>query len=143
MVIITAADPLQLDRDKTRTRPLLQWVKMSDVKNDFFSLSNDTLTIFWYYFPFGSKTIRLDEIEYFIADYGNLETLQYKSWGMALSSIWWAMGRRGLLGGNNSGNFIVKVKGSSIHKGFSMGANGADAIKILKDRGIMQRPSFN
>ena len=114
-----------------------------DVKNDYFSLCNNTLTIFWYYFPFGSKTIRLDEIEYFIADYGNLETLQYKSWGMALASIWWAMGRRGLLGGNDSGNFIVKVKGSSIHKGFSMGANGADAIKILKDRGIMQRPSFN
>lgn len=113
------------------------------IKNEYFTLSSDKLIIAWYYFPFGSKTIRLEDIEYFVADHGNLESLQYKAWGMALSSIWWALGRRGLFYGTSNSNLIIKVKRDCISKGFSLGANGSEAVKFLKERGIMQKSSFN
>jgi hypothetical protein len=136
------AGGLSRDSELTASFASMQVETNFVMKNEHFTLYSDRLIVAWYYFPLGSKTIRLDDIEHFVVDNGDLGALQRKSWGMALSSIWWALGRRGLLGGSQS-NIIIKVKEDPISKGFSMGANGADAVRFLKDRGILQKPSFN
>eukprot|EP00547_Thalassionema_nitzschioides_P002880 CAMPEP_0194200540 /NCGR_PEP_ID=MMETSP0156-20130528/1102_1 /TAXON_ID=33649 /ORGANISM="Thalassionema nitzschioides, Strain L26-B" /LENGTH=121 /DNA_ID=CAMNT_0038925549 /DNA_START=190 /DNA_END=555 /DNA_ORIENTATION=+ len=78
----------------------------------YITLTKNTLILKTYYFPFGfSKTIPRGEIDRIWK--GNdldLSFLKKKSWGMALSNIWWAcrMGRE--FDSDNSANFVGSSK---------------------------------
>eukprot|EP00294_Goniomonas_avonlea_P002682 CAMPEP_0114543404 /NCGR_PEP_ID=MMETSP0114-20121206/2336_1 /TAXON_ID=31324 /ORGANISM="Goniomonas sp, Strain m" /LENGTH=108 /DNA_ID=CAMNT_0001727737 /DNA_START=70 /DNA_END=393 /DNA_ORIENTATION=- len=80
-------------------------------------VAEPVLVIYNYYFPFGSKTVRLADIET-IEDY----TEKYvvfadKSWGMGITSIWWA--REIARWRRKHPLVVLKVRGDSLLKGFS------------------------
>jgi hypothetical protein len=60
------------------------------ISNDFVTCYADRLVIHLYYFPYGDKTIRYKDIQscelHPIRVLGPFKT---KTWGMALSPIWW------------------------------------------------------
>lgn len=60
------------------------------LSNSYITCYSDHLVIHWYYFPFGSKTIKYNFIH--SCDLLALEDLSFaakKLWGMSLSPIWW------------------------------------------------------
>jgi len=69
-----------------------------------------------YFFPTASdKVIPFDSVESVRSDLElNLGIVAYKTWGMGLASIWWALN----VGGQ--GRFVVKCKNEWCRKGFSV-----------------------
>lgn len=60
------------------------------MRNDFVTCYSDRLVVHFYYFPFGEKTIRYDDIQsYELRRLDQMNFLQVKCWGMAMSPIWW------------------------------------------------------
>ncbi len=60
------------------------------IENGFVTCYSDRLVIHFYYFPFGDKTIRYDNINSCeLLRHEDLSFFQTKSWGMAFSSVWW------------------------------------------------------
>ncbi|CAF1195556.1 unnamed protein product [Adineta steineri] len=58
--------------------------------NEFVTCYSDYLIIHLYYFPFGNKKIKYNNIrlcELRLTD--DISLLNYKLWGMALTPIWW------------------------------------------------------
>ena len=61
-------------------------------KNDYITCYSDRLVIPYYYFPYGSKTVKYKNIRSVeLLDAKDLSFFQTKTWGMALSSIWWPL----------------------------------------------------
>eukprot|EP01103_Thecamoeba_quadrilineata_P011007 TRINITY_DN2530_c0_g1_i2.p1 TRINITY_DN2530_c0_g1~~TRINITY_DN2530_c0_g1_i2.p1 ORF type:complete len:117 (-),score=3.31 TRINITY_DN2530_c0_g1_i2:36-386(-) len=74
------------------------------------------VTIKWYYFPIAaSKTIPWNHVlSVHRAEQLNLSILDYKHWGMGLSSIWWACDMN-----RNEVTSVVLYTNSIFQKGFS------------------------
>lgn len=61
-------------------------------KNDYITCYSDHLVIPFYYFPYGSKTIEYKNIRSVeLLDANDLSFFKTKTWGMALSPIWWPL----------------------------------------------------
>lgn len=60
------------------------------LSNDFVKCYSDHLIINLYYFPYGNKTIKYKDIQSCeFLRMKDLNMLKCKTWGMALSPIWW------------------------------------------------------
>ena len=60
------------------------------ISNDSVTCYSDRLVIHLYYFPYGSKTIKYEDIRSCqLLPLRRLNRLKYKKWGMGLSPIWW------------------------------------------------------
>ncbi|UJR16567.1 hypothetical protein I4U23_003468 [Adineta vaga] len=60
------------------------------IENTFVTCYSDRLVIHFYYFPFGSKTIKYENIRSCeLLQHDQLNMFQTKCWGMAFSPIWW------------------------------------------------------
>lgn len=58
--------------------------------NNFVQCYSDHLVIDLYYFPYGSKTVQYKDIQSCqLLKIKDLGIFKWKTWGMALSSIWW------------------------------------------------------
>jgi len=100
-------------------------------EDDYVIIDEIGLRIKNYYFPFGTaKRVRFDQIRSFNTNTElKLNLLSYKTWGMGLSNIWWALScARGV----NSGNIILEI-GSGIRPGFSV-QNVQQFLDILSKR---------
>lgn len=61
-------------------------------EDKFVKITDNDLTIFWYYFPFGNnKIISLKDIKNIELEELTLLKGKYKLWGMNLNLIWFAM----------------------------------------------------
>jgi len=74
-----------------------------------------------------SKVVRYEDIESVSLDTDlRLDFWSYKSWGMALDNIWWALEvGRGL---SSATNIVIKLKDSSIRCGFTGTRNTVQII---------------
>ena len=89
-------------------------------EDKFVRLTTTKLTIFWYYFPLGSCcTVDLEQLDRYerATDYS---FSKLKTWGMALSWIWWACDCRRHLGRSKDSMFVIWIKHQSLGKGFSV-----------------------
>ncbi len=60
------------------------------ISNGFVTCYSDRLVIHLYYFPYGNKTIRYNDIQSCeLLPMHDLSIFKSKTWGMALSPIWW------------------------------------------------------
>lgn len=60
------------------------------ISNNFIKCYSDRLVIDLYYFPYGNKTIKYKHIQSCeLHQMHDLSIFEYKTWGMALSPIWW------------------------------------------------------
>jgi hypothetical protein len=60
------------------------------ISNGFVKCYSDHLVISLYYFPYGNKTIKYRDIQSCdLLKMRDLSIFKYKTWGMALSSVWW------------------------------------------------------
>jgi len=60
------------------------------ISNGFIKCYSDHLVISLYYFPYGDKIIKYRDIQSCdLLKMRDLSIFKYKTWGMALSSIWW------------------------------------------------------
>ncbi|ORX87449.1 hypothetical protein BCR32DRAFT_324431 [Anaeromyces robustus] len=104
-------------------------------EDKYVKITNTHISLKKYYFPsFTSKNIAFTDIEKICTDkeFG-VNTLGYKSWGMGLSSIYWAWG--GVPRSKN--NYIIKIKNSSPNCGFSV-ENPDEFCKVLESKGVMK-----
>jgi hypothetical protein len=59
-------------------------------ENGFVTCYSDCLVIHLYYFPYGDKTIKYNDIRSCdLLSHDNLSFFETKTWGMAFSPIWW------------------------------------------------------
>ncbi|CAF0985710.1 unnamed protein product [Adineta ricciae] len=70
-------------KSKSKSEPVI-------ISNDSVTCYADRLVIHLYYFPYGSKTIKYEDIRSCqLLPLRRLNRLKYKKWGMGLSPIWW------------------------------------------------------
>ena len=107
----------------------------SDVLYDdqYVRLTETQVIIKKYYFPFGNaKRIDYGAIESCATDKQlGIGMLEYKAWGMALSSIWWAWG--GMR--QDKSNLVITVRDCWPRCGFCV-ADMAKVQAILRDKGV-------
>jgi hypothetical protein len=102
-------------------------------EDKYCKLTHSELSIKWYYFPFGTKTLSYSEIKsYGRALQYDLDIMSIKAWGMALAPIWWALGPMKRIS-NLSNEIIVQVRGSSIKCGFSS-MDPAAVLRVLNTK---------
>jgi hypothetical protein len=98
-------------------------------------LTDQELILKLYYFPFGKKTIKYNEIvSYWTAARLGLNLTETKVWGMGLSPIWWACGplHRGF---ELENQIVVKVRDASIQCGFTS-LDVRSVLQILRDKAM-------
>eukprot|EP00029_Vermamoeba_vermiformis_P013963 TRINITY_DN8943_c0_g1_i1.p1 TRINITY_DN8943_c0_g1~~TRINITY_DN8943_c0_g1_i1.p1 ORF type:complete len:147 (-),score=1.72 TRINITY_DN8943_c0_g1_i1:53-463(-) len=90
-------------------------------KDEYVMLDDTGITINWYFFPGGSKRILYDDILKVSTDKElGLGALDYKTWGMGTSKIWWALDKRRLqFSPNNPDSIVIESKTDWIRKGFA------------------------
>jgi hypothetical protein len=102
---------------------------MDKIESKHFILTKQDIKIFWYFFPFGTKTIPLSCIEYVTSDDETYSWLFYKTWGQAFSRVWWHLDMnrfRNCCIGKNGGynpnrpHLIIKVRDDELLKAVSM-----------------------
>ena len=74
--------------------PIVSESQSSEIlfQNGFVTCYADRLVVHFYYFPYGDKTIEYKNIRSCdLLSEKDLNFFQIKSWGMALSSIWWPL----------------------------------------------------
>ena len=91
----------------------------------YVTLTEKTLVLKWYYFPFAtSKTIPLGDIDRIRPGTDPELALTWykkKTWGQALSDVWWASRCGREFQSDNSTNFVLSVKQEgSGRSGFSV-----------------------
>jgi hypothetical protein len=60
------------------------------ISNGFVTCYSDYLVIHWYYFPFGNKKIKYNNIRSCeFRSTNDMDIFSFKHWGMALTPIWW------------------------------------------------------
>lgn len=86
----------------------------------YISIYTSKIVLKLYYFPFGSKTIHFDDVEWVqSASSLGLGVLEMKGWGMGMSMIWWACHlSRGF--SSRSSQFVIKLKNKSLKCGFAV-----------------------
>ena len=108
----------------------------SDVLYDdsYVRLTETQVIIKKYYFPFAlPKTINYADIERCATGTQlGLAMLDYKTWGMGLSPIWWACGP--IFRGDKD-NLVITVRDKWPSCGFSVENLGA-VLQILRDKGV-------
>lgn len=97
------------------------------------SLSDRTLTLKWYYFPFGSKTIALSDIERIHAISPSLVNGKCRFWGTGSPGIWYALDWKRPW---RTTIFRAEVSGQSTDVGFS--AQDPDQLSdMFKSEGLL------
>jgi hypothetical protein len=105
-------------------------------EDKYIRIDTEGIRMTWYYFPlFTAKRIRFaDMVRFETAADLALPWYAYKEWGMGLSSIWWACGRRSQLLSTVPGDqLVVTIRGSRIRAGCTM-ADRARVLAILRER---------
>jgi hypothetical protein len=99
-------------------------------EDGYVKLTETHITIKWYYFPYGSKVISYREIASFgrAPDF-HINALGTKTWGMALSMIWWSWGPLGRECYLNE-QLIIELKGQPLKSGFTS-RNTQKVLEIL------------
>jgi len=89
-------------------------------RDNYVLITNEAITLHCYYFPVGTgKRIPFKNIKYVTTDeQEELSWLDYKTWGMGLTNIWWAWGtgRSALFWDEKQVNLIIET-GSWFRKG--------------------------
>jgi hypothetical protein len=95
-------------------------------------ISAESLVISNYYFPSVSKTIPLDEIVMVRVLAPSMFTGKWRTWGMGVLPIWFAMDWRRPW---RDAIFVVQIENSWPAAGFTA-ESSADVIRALRDRKV-------
>lgn len=102
-------------------------------QDSFVSMSEQDITIKWYYFPIGSKTVALSDIERVEARSSSLVNGKWRIWGTGSPRVWYALD---LKRPSRSKVFRAKIKGKAVDIGFS--AERPDELSnILESKGLL------
>eukprot|EP00164_Ancoracysta_twista_P001863 GFYU01002451.1.p2 GENE.GFYU01002451.1~~GFYU01002451.1.p2 ORF type:complete len:119 (-),score=5.76 GFYU01002451.1:87-443(-) len=99
----------------------------------FCTITDKGITIFWYYFPFGSKFIPFDDVA--TADPMPCESMistTHKTWGMSLSPIWWACDFSRAFS-NKDKQIVVSFPGKTMKSGFTA-ESPRKVLEIINNR---------
>jgi hypothetical protein len=102
-------------------------------EDKYVRLTNSEMHLKWYFFPVGTKVIPYHDIKSFgrAAQYG-IGFWGIKSWGMALSLVWWSLGPVSR-NWDVRNQLIVEVRDQTLLSGFTA-LNPAQALTILRTK---------
>jgi hypothetical protein len=102
-------------------------------EDKYVKLTNSEIHIKWYFFPAGTKVIQYHNIKSFgrAAQYG-IGFWGVKSWGMALSLVWWSLGPLSR-NWDESNQLIVEVRDQTLLSGFTA-LNPPQVLTILRTK---------
>ena len=142
MTVLTTAGPIYVLTRKTEisenaTGPVIDYAPSTDEYRDkLIEISDDTIVFKNYYFPSGSKTIKLSQAEYVEAKEPTMRNGKYRLHGTGdlLFRIWFPAdydrpGRDKI--------FVMKVRGKWIRIGFTV-ENSYIVSELFKTRGLLR-----